>query len=99
MDPLQSAVSSRVSSPDAAGVAPAAKPSTSRFGELVGELLAGANREQLEAEHQARELAAGRADVVDAMIAVSRADLSLRFVVTLRNRALEAYQEIMRLQV
>ena len=71
----------------------------SRFGEMVEELVSTANREQVEAEHQARELAAGRADVVDAMIAVSRADLAVRFVVTLRNRALEAYQEIMRLQV
>jgi flagellar hook-basal body complex protein FliE len=33
------------------------------------------------------------------MIAIGRAEVSMKFVVSLRNRALEAYQEIMRLQV
>ena len=69
------------------------------FGKLVAKAVEDANRTQLAAEGEARALAEGKGDVVDAMVALSRADLALRFVVSLRNRALEAYNEIMRLQV
>ena len=79
--------------------APAADESGPGFGDLVTQAIQNANSEQLEAERQARSLAAGKGDIVDTMVALSRADLSLRFVVSLRNRALDSYQEIMRLQV
>ncbi|MDJ0847892.1 MAG: flagellar hook-basal body complex protein FliE [Myxococcota bacterium] len=69
------------------------------FGEMVKGVLESANRDQLEAEKQALALAEGRGDIVDAMVSLSKADLSLRFVVTLRNRAVEAYREIMNLQL
>ncbi len=69
------------------------------FGQLVKGVLESANRDQLEAEKQAIALAEGRGDIVDAMVSLSKADLSLRFVVTLRNRAVEAYREIMNLQL
>ena len=69
------------------------------FADEVSGLLRSTNHQIENAEHSARELAAGRGDVVETMMALGRADTSLRFVVTLRNRALEAYQEISRLQV
>ena len=77
----------------------AAEKSGPGFGDLFTRAIENANAEQVEAERQARALAAGKGDIVDTMVALSRADLSLRFVVSLRNRALESYQEIMRLQV
>lgn len=78
--------------------APGEARSGLRFSDVVKGVLEDANRQQQVAESEARALAEGRGDVVDAMVALSRADLAVRFVVTLRNRALEAYQEIMRLQ-
>ena len=69
------------------------------FADSVGKALEGANAELNRAEASARELAAGRGDLVDTMINMSRADLSLRFVVNMRNRVIEAYNEVMRLQV
>ena len=48
---------------------------------------------------QARALAEGEGDTVETMLALSRAELSLQLVTQVRDRALEAYQEIMRLQV
>ncbi len=69
------------------------------FVDAVKGLLESANRDQSEAERQAIALAEGKGDIVDAMVALSKADLSLRFVVTLRNRAVEAYREIMNLQL
>ncbi len=41
----------------------------------------------------------GSGDVHDAMIALQRADLTLQFSVQVRNKLVQAYQEIMRMPV
>ena len=41
----------------------------------------------------------GQLDVHDAMIALQRADLTLQFGVQVRNKLMNAYQEIMRMPV
>jgi len=80
-----------------AATAPVAESRPSGFLERLGEAFESADADQKSAEAQARKLAAGKGDVVETMIGLTRADLSLRFAVQMRNRALEAYQEIMRL--
>ena len=77
----------------------AQEPQSTGFVDTLREVIGNANREQLAAESQTRSLVSGEADIVDTMIAIGRAEVSMKFVVSLRNRALEAYQEIMRLQV
>jgi len=42
---------------------------------------------------------AGTTDVHDAMIAIQRADHTLQFSVQVRNKLMNAYQEIMRMPV
>lgn len=69
------------------------------FAGSVGEALASANADLNQAEASAREFATGKGDLVETMIQMSRADLSLRMIVNMRNRMLESYNEIMRLQV
>lgn len=69
------------------------------FGKTLRGAIASANADQVSAESEAKALAEGEGDIVDTMIAISRAELSMQFVVSLRNRALDAYQTIMRLQV
>jgi flagellar hook-basal body complex protein FliE len=85
------------------GLSRAAKPAAPRpeesFATSVGKALSSANDELNKADASARELATGKGDLVETMIDLGRADLSLRMVVNLRNRMLESYQEIMRLQV
>jgi flagellar hook-basal body complex protein FliE len=55
---------------------------------------------QNEAEHLQQELAAGRIDDVNQVIlAVQKADLALAFTLELRNKVIEAYQEISRMQL
>jgi flagellar hook-basal body complex protein FliE len=41
----------------------------------------------------------GPTDLHDVMIAMEKADISLRLAVQVRNKAVDAYQEIMRMQV
>lgn len=69
------------------------------FADRLGALLEDADRVQQDAEAQARALAAGQGDVVETMVALSHAELSLQLVTQVRDRALEAYHEIMRMQV
>ena len=49
------------------------------------------------AEASAESMAAGEVGSVDTILVLSRAELALRHVVSVRNRMLEAYQEVMRL--
>jgi flagellar hook-basal body complex protein FliE len=78
---------------------PAGRPGAPGFSGHLRAALVEANQRLLAAEESARALAEGRGDIAETMIALSQAELSLRQVVTLRNRVLESYQEIMRLQL
>ncbi len=71
-------------------------------GAFVDELkraLDTANQDLKSAETEATKVAAGTGDIVDTMVALSNAELSLRHVTSIRNRVLEAYQEVLRLQL
>ena len=67
------------------------------FGDKLAAALGDANRELIAGERAASEFASGEIDTLDAMVALSKADLTLRHLVTLRNRALESLQEVLRL--
>jgi flagellar hook-basal body complex protein FliE len=55
---------------------------------------------QNEAERLQQDLAAGRIDDINQVIlAVQKADLALSFTLELRNKVVEAYQEISRMQI
>jgi flagellar hook-basal body complex protein FliE len=43
--------------------------------------------------------AAGKADINDVVMAMSQAERTLQTVVTLRDRAVQAYQQIMRMPI
>lgn len=69
------------------------------FLERMKQVLQETDRAQKEAEREVRDLANGSKRTTETMLALSRAELSMRFVLALRNRAVQAYQEIMRLQI
>lgn len=83
--------------PSPAAPAPGAGEAAS-FGDLLAAALARVEQDQLAAQQAARALAAGQVqDVSQVMIAAERASLSLALAVQVRNKALEAYQELMRM--
>ncbi len=58
------------------------------------------NKLQKEAEGAGESLAVGESrSIHETMISLERADLALRLLTQMRNKALEAYREIMRMQV
>ena len=62
--------------------------------------LAQVNALQSAADEAIWRLAAGQADNLhEVMIAVERASIALELTIAIRNKLVEAYQEIMRMQV
>ena len=69
------------------------------FSQLIGDVLRGANADQVQADTVLENLATGNGgNVHDVVLAVAQADLSFRFLLEMRNRLIESYQEVMRMQ-
>ncbi len=76
------------------------KGKVSGFEKVLQDFLKSVNDQQLEAREVEKALSEGRiSNIEEAMFKIERADLSLRLLVEIRNKALESYQEIMRMQV
>lgn len=70
------------------------------FSQLLMDAIREVNLAQLDSTRLQSELMAGRkVDYHDVMIAMSRASLALSLTLQVRNKLLEAYQEIQRLQI
>ncbi|MBR2216280.1 MAG: flagellar hook-basal body complex protein FliE [Selenomonadaceae bacterium] len=70
------------------------------FGEYITDALGKTNKLQLEAEEWKAALAAGQVeDISQVVVASQKADIALQLTLQLRNQAISAYQEIMRMQV
>jgi flagellar hook-basal body complex protein FliE len=60
-------------------------------------MLAEANSQQHQADTQVRQSLLGKADLHEAMLALENADLSLRLLVQVRNKLVQAYEELSRI--
>ena len=70
------------------------------FGKILTEALNKVNDDQLHADEMDRMLASGEIDNVhDVTIAAQKAQLTLSLAVEIKSQLMEAYKEIMRLQV
>ena len=70
------------------------------FGAVLAEQLSSLNEQQLQADSAVASLATGETDDVNFVVMqMAEADLTFRMAIEIRNRLLESYQEIMRLQV
>lgn len=69
------------------------------FGELVKGAIADTTESLKAGEAAAAQVAAGEASLVDVVTAISAAEASLETALAVRNRVIEAYQEIMRMPI
>lgn len=91
----------------ASPVVPAAKPATppgeerngTAFVDSLGRLVAAVDAAGSDANVAVAGMLDGSADVHDAMIALQRAELTLQLTVQVRNKLVQAYQEIMRMPI
>lgn len=79
---------------------PLQKEAEGGFADLMQQTIDQVNQSQQEAEKAARDFAVGEAQSIhDTMLALERADLSLRMLNQVRNKVVEAYQEVSRMQI
>ncbi len=70
------------------------------FGQLFKQTLEDVKATQNETEKMTNKLVTGEVkDIHEVMIASQKASLSLQLTVQVRNKVVEAYQEVMRMQV
>ncbi len=74
------------------------RPAASFEGEL-GRALAGVEKLQQEADREAEKVALGGGNLHEAALALEKADVALRLATKIRNKLVEAYQEVMRMNV
>lgn len=70
------------------------------FGDVLKEAIHDVNRLQKQSDEEVRRLMTGEVnDVHTALIAVQKADMSFQMMMQIRNKIVQAYQEIMRMQM
>jgi flagellar hook-basal body complex protein FliE len=77
----------------------AATGSGAGFADALGRVVEAVESTENQANTAVTGMLNGQTDVHDAMIALQRADLTLQFSVQIRNKLVQAYQEIMRMPV
>lgn len=76
------------------------KETQGSFADTLKSAIDNVNQLQKSSDKSAQDLATGRTDnVADVMIAAEKADIALRVMVQVRNKIIDAYQEIMKMQV
>lgn len=70
------------------------------FADTLQQAIGNVNELQKTSDKKIQELSTGRTDdVASVMIATEKADIALRTMMQVRNKIIDAYQEIMRMQV
>ncbi len=70
------------------------------FDEILKQSLDEVNKLQNKADKSIEAIASGKMEnIQDAVMAIEKADVSLKLLTEIRNKAIEAYKEIMRMQV
>ncbi|MBP2640112.1 MAG: Flagellar hook-basal body complex protein fliE [Firmicutes bacterium] len=71
-----------------------------KFSDVLSNVLSDVNQLQLKANHSSVDLAAGKVqDISEAVIATEKATIALQLTMQVRNKIVDAYQEVMRMQV
>ena len=70
------------------------------FSDFIKSTINEVSQSQTDADLSVQKLQIGEAqNLHDVMISVEQADISLRMLVQVRNKAIQAYEEIMRMQI
>ena len=91
---------SQLGAPSATGVAPETGAVSGSFSNVLGRMVADVNAKQVAAGEAVSGLLDGQnVSLHQAMIAMEEASVSFQLMVEVRNKLLESYQELMRMQV
>lgn len=74
--------------------------SSADFSAMLKDALKDVNNAQLQADDAVQKVLSGESkDIHSTMIALQKADVSLKMMLEVRNKMMDAYQEIMRTQI
>ena len=76
-----------------------AGPRPTGFSDALGQALGGLEQMQLSADREADQLARGAGNLHETALALEKADVAMRLATKVRNKFVEAYQEVMRMNV
>ena len=95
---LKDISNSNVQAPSSTGAVD--KAGGKSFADTLKDAVADVNQAQEVADVKMQEIATGKNhNIPEVMIAAEKADISLKLMVQVRNKIIEAYQEIMKMQV
>ena len=77
----------------------AAAPNAASFAESLGKLVDNVEETQTHANGAITNMLEGTGEVHDAMIALQQAEMTLQFTLAVRNKLVQAYNDIMRMPV
>ncbi len=69
------------------------------FGDVLQQSISGVVQTGRKADHAIAAAAVGKGDLVDVVTAISAAEMSLETLVAVRDQAIGAYQEVMRMNI
>lgn len=78
---------------------PAAKPGAASFADALGQALGAVEKLQVAADGEVQRSAMGEGNLHETAIALEKADVAMRVATKVRNKLVEAYQEVMRMSV
>ena len=85
--------------PEARPAGPAARPGAPSFADALGQAIGQVEAAQQEGDAQAATAAAGGGNLHEVALAMEKADIALRVAAKVRNKLVDAYQEVMRMPV
>ncbi len=75
-------------------------PSSKSFADTLKDAVGEVNTLQKVSDKKAQDLATGKtSDIPDVMMAAEKADIALRMMVQVRNKIIQAYEDVMKMQV
>ncbi len=70
------------------------------FGDIMKNFIKDVNNDLLQAKEAEEKIKAGKVENINELLyQIEKSEISLRLITEIRNKALESYQEIMRMQV
>ena len=74
--------------------------SSSSFGDTLTQAIGKVNEIQKTADTQMQAMASGeQTNISEVMVAAEKADIALKLMMSVRNKVIDAYQEVMKMQV
>jgi flagellar hook-basal body complex protein FliE len=83
----------------AAGLAKASGGEAGGFGEMLKNAIGSVAEAGRNSDMQSQSLAAGKANIVDVVTAVAETEVAVSAMVSVRDKVVQAYEEIMRMPI